>query len=78
MIALPLAAWRLVFRRAGHDRLVVAAAFLTVLLATTLLASGPIYAEAVALSGLRRTLEDAPVAEKSVPNASRLEASAYR
>jgi hypothetical protein len=78
VIALPLAAWRLVFRRAGHDRLVVAAAFLTVLLATTLLASGPIYAEAVALSGLRRTLEDAPVAETSVQISSRLEASAYR
>ena len=61
-----LGAWRLVLRRAGHDRLVVAAAFVTVLLATTLLASGPIYAEAVAASGLQRTLEDAPVRDATV------------
>ena len=61
-----LGAWRLVLRRAGHDRLVVAAAFVTVLLATTLLASGPIYAEAVAASGLHRTLEDAPVRDGTV------------
>jgi hypothetical protein len=61
-----LGAWRLVLRRARHDRLVVAAAFLTILLATTLLASGPIYAEAVAASGLQRTLEDAPVRDATV------------
>lgn len=61
MSPLPAGAWRLVLKRAAHDRLVVAAAFLTILLAVTLLASGPVYAEAVALSGLRRTLEDAPV-----------------
>jgi ABC-type lipoprotein release transport system permease subunit len=61
-----LGAWRLVLSRARHDRLVVAAAFLTILLATTLLASGPIYAEAVAASGLQRTLEDAPVQDATV------------
>lgn len=78
MSALPLAAWRLVLKRAAHDRLVVAAAFVTVLLATTLLASAPIYAEAVALSGLRRTLEDVPAAEASVQISARLSASEYR
>ena len=61
-----LGAWRLVLRRARHDRLVVAAAFVTILLAATLLASGPIYAEAVAASGLQRTLEDAPVRDATV------------
>ncbi len=61
-----LGAWALVVRRARHDLLVVGAAFLTILLATTLLASGPIYAEAVAASGLQRTLEDAPVRDATV------------
>ena len=61
-----LGAWALVVRRARHDLLVVGAAFITILLATTLLASGPIYAEAVAASGLQRTLEDAPVRDATV------------
>jgi hypothetical protein len=66
-----------VLKRAAHDRLVVAAAFLTVLLATTLLAAGPVYSEAVALSGLRRTLEDAPVREVTVAVQGRLPADDY-
>lgn len=77
MSPLPPGAWRLVLKRAAHDRLVVAAAFLTILLATTLLASGPVYAEAVALSGLRRTLEDAPVREVTVAVSGRLPAAEY-
>ncbi|HET9215217.1 MAG TPA: ABC transporter permease [Gaiellaceae bacterium] len=75
MSPLPAGAWRLVLKRAAHDRLVVAAAFLTILLAVTLLASGPVYAEAVALSGLRRTLEDAPVREVTVAVSGRLAAA---
>jgi hypothetical protein len=59
-------AWLVVCKRAAHDRVVVAAAFLTTLLATTLLASGPVYADAVALSGLQRTLANAPVREVTV------------
>ncbi len=74
MSPLPAGAWRLVLKRAAHDRLVVAAAFLTILLAVTLLASGPVYSEAVALSGLRRTLEDAPVREVTVAVSGRLAA----
>lgn len=74
MTPLPPGAWRLVLKRAAHDRLVVAAAFLTILLAATLLASGPVYSEAVALSGLRRTLEDAPVREVTVAIQGRLPA----
>ncbi|HZN21438.1 MAG TPA: ABC transporter permease [Gaiellaceae bacterium] len=72
-----LGAWRLVLRRARHDRLVVAAAFLTILLATTLLASGPIYAEAVAASGLQRTLEDAPVQDATVSVSGQVAAEDY-
>lgn len=70
-------AWRLVLKRAAHDRLVVAAAFVTILLATTLLASGPIYAEAVALAGLQRTLDDAPVREATLEVSGRLPAAGY-
>jgi hypothetical protein len=74
---LPPGAWRLVLKRAGHDRLVVGAAFVTIVLATTLLASGPIYAEAVALSGLHRTLEDAPVREGTLEVSGQLPAADY-
>ena len=77
MSPLPPGAWRLVLKRAAHDRLVVAAAFLTILLAATLLASGPVYAEAVALSGLRRTLDDAPVREVTIAVQGRLPAADY-
>ena len=75
MSPLPPGAWRLVLKRAAHDRLVVAAAFLTILLAATLLASGPVYSEAVALSGLHRTLEDAPVREVTIAVQGRLPAA---
>jgi FtsX-like permease family len=56
----------LVLKRAASDRLVVGAAFVTVLLAAALLAAGPIYSEAVALSGLERTLEDAPARDSGL------------
>lgn len=60
------AAWRLVLERARSDRLILGAAVVTILLATTLLAAGPIYAAAVAESGLRRTLHDAPVQQADI------------
>jgi FtsX-like permease family len=67
-----LAAWRLVLKRANSDRLIVAAAFVTVLLAATLLAAGPIYSEAVALSGLERTLADAPARDSGLQVSGRI------
>jgi hypothetical protein len=67
-----LAAWRLVLKRAASDRLIVAAAFLTVLLAAALLAAGPIYSEAVALSGLERTLADAPARDSGLEVSGRI------
>jgi hypothetical protein len=73
-----LSAWRLVLKRAASDRLIVAAAFLTVLLATTLLAAGPIYSESVALSGLRRTLADAPVQDRGLEVSARVTGDRYR
>ncbi|HXV70425.1 MAG TPA: ABC transporter permease [Acidimicrobiia bacterium] len=53
-------AWRTVTKRLLADWLVVAAVFISVLLAAALLAAGPIYADAVTLSALRRTVRDAP------------------
>jgi FtsX-like permease family len=67
-----LAAWRLVVKRAASDRLIVAAAFLTVLLAAALLAAGPIYSEAVALSGLERTLAEAPARDSGLEVSGRI------
>lgn len=49
--------------RSLADWLILTAALVTVLIATTLLSSGPIYADAVALSGVHRTLEDSPTRE---------------
>ncbi|MDP9371092.1 MAG: hypothetical protein M3Q65_01265, partial [Chloroflexota bacterium] len=66
MIALLAASWGVVLRRARADWPVVSAAALTILLATTLLAAGPIYTEAVTLGGLRATLRAAPAAEVNV------------
>ncbi len=45
---------------------IVAAAGLTCVLATTLLAAGPIYANAVSVAGLHRVLADAPVEQANV------------
>jgi hypothetical protein len=73
-----LSAWRLVLKRAASDGLIVAAAFVTVLLATTLLAAGPIYSDSVALSGLRRTLVDAPVQDRGIEVSARITAERYR
>ncbi len=59
-------AWRVIIKRAAADWLILSAAAITIFLATTLLATGPIYADAVSLSGVQRTLEDAPVTESNV------------
>src|SRR4029453_5127776 len=67
-----LAAWRLVLKRAASDRLIVGAAFVTVLLAAALLAAGPIYSESVALSGLERTLADAPARDSGLEVSGRI------
>src|SRR3954451_1673156 len=61
-----LAGWRLSLRRTRADWPIVAAAWLITLLATILFAAGPIYSSAAALAGLRRTLNDAPIADTNV------------
>jgi hypothetical protein len=72
------AAWRLVLKRSASDLLIIAAAFVTVLLAAMLLAAGPIYANAVALSGLERTLADAPARDSGLQVSSRIPLEDYR
>lgn len=63
MLSVIAAAWGVVLRRTRSDWVILSAAMITTLLATTLLASGPIYAGAVAVSGLHRTLNDAPTTD---------------
>ena len=60
MLATFAVAWRTATKRLLADWLVVGAVFISVLLAAALLAAGPIYADAVALSALRRTITIAP------------------
>jgi hypothetical protein len=57
---------RAVAKRLAADWLIVAAALVTIVLATTLLASGPVYADAVTISALRQSLADAPVQEANL------------
>jgi hypothetical protein len=56
-----LAGWQVSLRRARADWPIVTAALLTMLLATTLLAAGPIYSSAVSVAGLRQLLAEASV-----------------
>jgi len=78
MVSVFAAAWRVILKRTGADWLILAAATLIILLSTTLLAAGPIYAGAVTLSGLHRTLADAEVVEADVEISSRVRPDAYR
>jgi len=61
-----LAGWRVSLHRTRADWPIVAAAFLITLLASVLLAAGPIYSSAASEAGLRRALADAPVADANV------------
>ncbi len=56
-----LAGWRVSLHRTRADWPIVVAASLTMLLATTLLAAGPIYSSAVSVAGLRQVLAEASV-----------------
>lgn len=56
-----LAGWRVSLRRARADWPIVLAAFTTTLLATTLLAAGPIYSAGVSVAGLRQMLAESSI-----------------
>ena len=66
-----LAGWRVSLHRTGADWPIVAAAWLSTLLAAVLLSTGPIYASAASEAGVRRALADAP------PSATYVRASYY-
>jgi hypothetical protein len=66
MLSTAIAAWRNLVKRLTVDWLILAAGAVTVLLAMVLLAAGPIYADAVTQSSLRRALADAPHSESTV------------
>ncbi len=67
-----MASLRLVLARIRADWVVTAAATLVILVATTLLSSGLIYADAVTLQGLRRSLADAPVRQANLQVSTRM------
>ncbi len=69
--------FRLVLQRAAASWPLLSAAFATVLVAATLIAAIPIYSDAVALSGLERSLDAAPVADRSVEVAAHLDRERY-
>ena len=69
--------WRVVVRRAVADRVILLAALITILLAAMLVASGPIYADAVSLSAVRRTLADAEVEDANAEITVRTMAADY-
>lgn len=77
MLSVLKAAWRVVARRAIADKAILFASFATILLAITLMSAGPIYADAVTISSLRRALADAPVTESNLAVVGRVAADDY-
>ncbi len=71
------AAWRIVVRRVISYRVILAATEITILLATVLLAAGPIYTEAVTFSAVQKTLADVEPAESNVTVSARVTRSTY-
>jgi len=69
--------WRVVVQRAAADRIILLAALITILLAAMLVASGPIYADAVSLSAVRRTLADAEVQDANAEITVRVNGASY-
>lgn len=72
MLSVLVTAWHVIVKRAAADRLILAAASITVVIATVLMAAGPIYADAVLVSGAQRSMRDAPVTEANLEVTVRL------
>jgi hypothetical protein len=70
-------AWTVIRGRLRLDALTLAGAVLTVTLAATLLASGPIYADAVYVAGARSTLGAAPPEQVNITVATTIGSDAY-
>src|SRR5687768_17998748 len=60
MLQAPLAALRVVLQRSFADWLIVAATWLVIVCATTLVAVGILYGDAVALTGLQQVIRESP------------------
>ncbi len=73
MLEGPLAPLRVVLQRSLADWLIVAATWLVIVCATTLLAIGVLYGDAVALSGLRQTLAAEPADATTIDVLMRVE-----
>ncbi len=76
-ISIMVSGWNVVLKRTRADWVILCANFLTMLLATTLLATAPIYAKTVAGAGLRRELQDAPVTSANLQISLSLSASHF-
>ncbi|HEX2045306.1 MAG TPA: ABC transporter permease [Gaiellaceae bacterium] len=72
-----MGAFRLVVQRAAASWLLLSGAFVTVLVAATLVAAIPIYSDAVAEAGLERALASAPVEETTVEISAHVPAEDY-
>lgn len=77
LVSILAAARGIVAKRTAHDWLIIAAASLIILLATTLLSAGLIYSGAVSQSGLRRSLLDAPATSVNVTVSGRVSAEQF-
>lgn len=77
MIRLIIRTWGVVARRMASDWLMLTAAAITILLATTLLAASPIYADAVNLASLHRTLADNEVTDSNLEVSARGRADGF-
>lgn len=67
--------WRVARPRAVADRLILAASFSTILLATLIVSAGPMYATAVTTAGLQSTIASAPPAQVGIEVGARGTAS---
>jgi len=72
MISMLGSAWSVVVKRLAADWLILTAASTTIVIATLLLATGPIYADAVTVSGVQRILADAEIADANIEISSLL------
>ncbi|MDH3538943.1 MAG: ABC transporter permease [Acidimicrobiia bacterium] len=70
-------AWSAIAKRAAADWLILSAALITIVLATVLLAAGPIYVEAVTVASLHRTLDHASAIDANVEVSLRVRPAAY-
>ena len=66
MVSTLVGSVRTVVKRLAADWLIAGAALTTILLATVLLASGPVYADAVTVSALRQTIDGTTVTQSNV------------